>query len=401
LTHSHGGRVHSHLPPGADGAPVTWRNLLALGIAGGLLPCPSALVVLLAAIAKGRVAYGLVLVLAFSIGLAATLTAIGLLFVYAGSFIKRPMRESRLVRILPVASALVIACIGAAICYEAFAQSGIQVSAFASSSSSSIADQSAAHAVAADGTHQEQSLASLGGFALLGLGLVFGLKHATEADHVIAVSTIVSEQRNIFRAALVGGLWGIGHTASLLIVGAVVLVLRVAIPERVASWLEFGIALMIIGLGINVLVRALRRRGDVHVHRHDHDGISHAHIHFHEDDMEHVEPTTTVSHSHIVSRIGLKPLFVGAAHGLAGSAALTLLVLTQIESVALGLLYLAIFGVGSVFGMLLMSSLVGLPFALSARRLSGVSNGLQTAAGALSIAFGLWYAYETGVINIF
>ena len=174
--------------------------------------------------------------------------------------------------------------------------------------------------------------------------------------------------------------------------------MRVAIPEHVASWLEFCVALMIIGLGVNAFVRALRGRLDVHVHKHSHDGVSqHAHIHFHEEGTEHDGPSAP--HSHTVSRIGIKPLLVGAMHGLAGSAALTLQVLTQIESVMLGILYLTIFGIGSIFGMLLMSSLVGLPFALSARRLSGVSYGLQTVAGALSIAFGLWYAYETGVAS--
>jgi hypothetical protein len=86
-------------------------------------------------------------------------------------------------------------------------------------------------------------------------------------------------------------------------------------------------------------------------------------------------------------------------HGLAGSAALTLLVLTQIRSVSLGLLYLSVFGVGSTVGMLLMSGLIGLPFALSAHRISRLNFGLQTIAGALSIAFGLWYAYEAGVAN--
>lgn len=393
FTHSHGGGAeHTHLPPGAGGTPVTWRSLLALGVAGGLLPCPSALVVLLAAISAGRVAYGLALVVAFSVGLAATLTAVGLLFVYAGGFVKKSWRTGHLSRVLPVASALVITCVGAVMCYEALGGLGVQPTALA------FAEQGAAQAAAGSGGSEEQSLASLGAFALLGLGLVFGLKHATEADHVVAVSTIVSEQRNLLRAALVGGLWGVGHTASLLVVGAVVLVMRVAIPELVSGWLEFGIALMIIGLGVSTLVRALRGRADAHLHRHAHDGVGHAHIHFHESDTEHAVSKAS-PHSHAVSRIGLKPLLVGAAHGLAGSAALTLLVLTQVKSAALGLLYLAVFGVGSVLGMLLMSSLVGLPFALGAKRLSGV--GLQVVAGVLSIAFGLWYAYETGFAGIF
>jgi ABC-type nickel/cobalt efflux system permease component RcnA len=242
-------------------------------------------------------------------------------------------------------------------------------------------------------------ISSTGALALLGLGLVFGLKHATEVDHVVAVSAIVSEQRNVLRSAVVGGLWGVGHTASLVFVGAIVLGLRVAIPERVSGWLEFCVALMIVGLGANALVRALRVRRDVHMHRHSHDGLSHVHVHFHERGTRHA--ARPARHTHSVARPGLKPVLVGAMHGLAGSAALTLLVLTQVESAALGLLYLAVFGLGSIFGMLLMSGLIGLPFALSARRVSGVSHWLQTAAGALSVAFGLWYAYATGVANGF
>ena len=105
------------------------------------------------------------------------------------------------------------------------------------------------------------------------------------------------------------------------------------------------------------------------------------------------------SHSHALAKLGLKPLLVGAMHGLAGSAALTLLVLTQIQSVSLGLLYLALFGIGSTLGMLLMSGLIGLPFALSGQRLTSINYGLQSAAGMLSIAFGLWYAYETVIRN--
>jgi ABC-type nickel/cobalt efflux system permease component RcnA len=245
---------------------------------------------------------------------------------------------------------------------------------------------------------EEPALTSLSAFALLGLGLVFGLKHATEADHIVAVSTIVSQQRSLLRSAVVGALWGIGHTASLIVVGIVVLALRVAVPERVAHWLEFSVALMIIVLGISALLRLRSgRRRDVHLHRHKHDGVSHVHLHFHEHGTEHAEPVAV--HSHAVSRIGFKPLVIGAMHGLAGSAALTLLVLTQIQSTALGLLYLAIFGIGSIFGMLLMSGLIGLPFALSARRFNGVHYGLQTVAGALSVAFGLWYAYQTGIAS--
>ncbi len=374
LPHSHGGRIHSHLPPGADGAPVTWRSLLMLGISGGILPCPSALVVLLAAISLQRVGYGLLLVIAFSVGLAGVLTAVGLLFVYAGRLLKSAGGFGRLARVLPVLSALVITCAGVAICYQALGEAGLNISVLPSA---------------------EPSFVSVSALGVLGLGLVYGLKHATEVDHIVAVSAVVSEQRQLARAAIVGGLWGAGHTASLLIAGVFVLALRIAIPELVASWLEFGVALMIIGLGVVAVGRAFRNRADVHIHKHDHGDQHHAHIHFHEADADPTQP-----HSHSVVRIGLKPALVGAMHGLAGSGALTLLVLTQINSSALGLLYLGVFGAGSIVGMLLMSGLVGLPFVLSSRKLSGIHYRVQMIAGAISIAFGIWYAYETGIASL-
>jgi len=239
-----------------------------------------------------------------------------------------------------------------------------------------------------------ENLESLSTLAVLGIGLVFGLKHATEVDHVVAVSTIVSQHKNVLRSAAVGAMWGAGHTASLLVIGALVLLLRVAIPERVSGWLEFGVALMIIGLGISALWRALRRSSEVHVHQHSHDGQSHKHVHFHEKQTRH-KPSSHSAHSHDVSRIGWKPLLIGTMHGLAGSGALTLLVLTQINSPWVGMLYLGIFGVGSIVGMLLMSGLIGLPFALTSRNLTHVHHRLQTVAAILSICFGLWYAYQT------
>ena len=374
--HSHGGRVHSHLPPGSDGSRITWRNLLALGISGGLLPCPSALVVLLGAISLHRVGYGLLLVVAFSIGLAGTLTAVGLAFVYAGRFVKMTGGKlDRLARVVPVFSALVISCVGMVICYQALHQAGITIL------------EKLANATA---------FVSAGAFGILGLGLVYGLKHATEADHIIAVSTIVSEHRKLVRAALVGALWGVGHTASLIIVGVIVLALKVAIPETVAGWLEFAVAIMIVILGLMALRRALKSRSSFHTHRHEHGLLLHSHFHFHEPKVDHANSD---SHSHEVLRLGLKPAIVGAVHGLAGSAALTLLVLTQISSPLLGLLYLVVFGIGSILGMLVMSGLIGLPFVLSSRSVGRVQYQLQLLAGILSIVFGIWYGYETGIAS--
>ena len=382
--HAHGGRVHSHLPPGGDGSPVTWKSLLALGISGGILPCPSALVVLLAAISLHRVGYGLLLVFAFSIGLAGVLTAVGLVFVYAKRLLRSAGALGRLSQVLPVASAFVIMCAGLLICHEALSQAGFNLISAGAAAMARINSAAAA-----------PSFASIGALGLLGLGLVYGLKHATEADHIVAVSAIVSEHKKLARAAIVGALWGAGHTASLVVVGTIVLALKVAIPERVAGWLEFTVALMIIGLGVMAFRRALRGRSDFHVHRHGHGVFSHSHVHFHE--AEAGQAATVEDLSHNVARIGIKPTIVGAVHGLAGSAALTLLVLTQISSPLLGLLYLAVFGVGSILGMLLMSGLVGLPFVLSSRRLGGVHYQLQMLAGALSVLFGVWYAYQTAI----
>ncbi|HZI62522.1 MAG TPA: hypothetical protein VFD62_17540 [Pyrinomonadaceae bacterium] len=231
---------------------------------------------------------------------------------------------------------------------------------------------------------------------VLAVGLVFGLKHATEVDHVVAVSTIVSQQRNVWRSTFVGAMWGAGHTASLLITGAIVLSLRIAIPERVSNWFEFAVALMIIGLGVMALWRSLLNRNDVHVHEHSHDGLSHVHVHFHESRTRHQKART---HSHAVSAVGIKPVLIGAVHGLAGSGALTLLVLTQIQSAWVGFFYLTVFGLGSIVGMILMSGLIGLPFALTAKKVGRVHRHLQTTAAGLSIAFGLWYAYETGAAS--
>ncbi len=398
--HSHGGAMHSHLPPGADGGAVTWRSLLALGISGGLLPCPSALVVLLSSIALHRVGYGLLLVVAFSLGLASALTGIGLAFVLAAGAAQRgaarwgdhpALRKisPRVVRLLPAASAFVVTGLGLALCWQALAQMPFL--------------GSTASAASPDAPR----LASLSALAVVGLGFVLGLKHATEVDHVVAISTIASEERSLARAALVGGLWGVGHTASLVMVGAIVLILRVAIPERVAGWLEFGVALMIITLGVLALSRAWRQSRDVHLHAHEHDGSAHAHLHFHEPEEQHSHSHAAHSHaahshaahSHTIRRLGWKPLLVGMMHGLAGSGALTLLVLAQIPSPIVGLLYLAIFGLGSVVGMMLMSGLIGLPFALGARRSDGFSASLQVLAGAGSIGFGCWYAYQTGITS--
>ena len=238
-------------------------------------------------------------------------------------------------------------------------------------------------------------MSSVGALTILSFGLVLGFKHAIEVDHVVAVSSIVTQHRSVWRAAAVGLLWGLGHTASILVVGVLVLIFKVTIPESVSGWLEFSVALMIILLGSLALFAAMRKRAEVHYHRHIHPGQSHIHVHFHENTFP--ESYAREPHSHHVTRLGLKPFVVGSIHGLAGSAALTLLILPQIESIFLGLSYLLVFGVGSVGGMLLMSMLVGLPFVIASRTLTKTHYALQFAAACASVVFGLWYAYHLSI----
>ena len=226
-------------------------------------------------------------------------------------------------------------------------------------------------------------------FAILGFGFLLGLKHATEADHLAAISTIVSERRSLWSSAFVGGLWGLGHTISLIAAGIFVLLLNFQISETTERRLEMGVGIMLTLLGLNVL-RKLAVGGHLHFHTHEHGGLAHAHPHIHEmTDAEH-------DASHHGLKFSPRALAIGMVHGLAGSAALMLLVIPTIEARAVGLLYVAIFGVGSIGGMMMMSLLVGLPFHLTALRFTRLHQILQTCAGVLSLSLGLWIVYEKG-----
>jgi ABC-type nickel/cobalt efflux system permease component RcnA len=229
--------------------------------------------------------------------------------------------------------------------------------------------------------------------AILGLGFLIGLKHATEADHLAAVSTIVSERRSLWSSAIIGGIWGLGHTIALLIVGVFVLLLNFQVSEQAERMLEFGVGVMLVLLGLNVL-RKIVQGGTLHFHTHEHGERIHAHPHLHEAGRRADAPDT-----HHGLSFSPRALIIGMVHGLAGSAALMLLILPTIESRPLALLYIIVFGIGSIGGMMMMSFLVALPFTLTALRFNRFNYLLQSIAGLISIGLGLYIIYEKGVVE--
>ena len=225
---------------------------------------------------------------------------------------------------------------------------------------------------------------------ILGFGFLIGLKHATEADHLAAVSTIVAERKSLWSSMMIGGFWGLGHTISLFLAGILVLLLNFEISERTERFLEFGVGVMLFLLGLNVL-RKLLQGGKLHFHAHEHGAREHVHPHIHESAIAD-EP-----HSHHGFSFSPRSVVIGMIHGLAGSAALMLLIIPTIESRIVGLLYIIIFGIGSIGGMMLMSFLVGLPFHFTASRYNRFNYLLQSVAGLVSIGLGLYIIYEKGI----
>lgn len=220
-------------------------------------------------------------------------------------------------------------------------------------------------------------------FTVLLIGLVFGLQHAVEADHLAAVTTIVSERKNLFASSLVGGLWGIGHTISLFVVGLLVIFLKISISESVEAKLEAVVGVMLVLLGLNAL-RKLFFSEKIHAHTHEHDGHKHIHIHTHD------EKTNEKWHHNLSPR----SVIIGMVHGLAGSAALMLLVIPTIKSSFLAILYILVFGVGSILGMMLMSFLIGLPFHFTADKLLNLNKIIRFCAGVFSFCLGTSIIYE-------
>ncbi|MCI0865042.1 MAG: urease accessory protein UreH [Chloroflexi bacterium] len=242
----------------------------------------------------------------------------------------------------------------------------------------------------------EEQLAELGLFAALALGIILGIRHSLDPDHVVAVSTIVSEYRNPLRSFWVGISWGLGHTTTLLIIGVVIIALRLTIPDRMALLFEFFVGIMLVALGAQVIYSFRRKK--VHQHAHGHQEAAHEHFHSHAQSPEH-RPEHHEAHGIGKPFLRKKSYLVGTVHGVAGSAALTLLVLASIESPLAGLGYILLFGLGSVLSMGVMTILIGLPFVISAGRLPNLNRAIQFGVGTLSIIFGGFLMYQIGFVD--
>ena len=225
---------------------------------------------------------------------------------------------------------------------------------------------------------------------ILGLGFLLGMQHALEADHVAAVSSIAARRTEVGDIVKHGLTWGLGHTLTLFVFAGAALVLGHAIPEHLAQPIETAVGVMLVGLGAHVLWRLWRDR--VHFHQHSHgDGLVHVHAHSHAGEAI---PHARAPHSH-AHDFRWRTLLVGLMHGMAGSAALLVLTVSQAPSVAAGLGYVALFGVGSMIGMGALSTVIAVPLAVSARWLTWANSGLQGAVGFVTIAIGVRTIVET------
>jgi ABC-type nickel/cobalt efflux system permease component RcnA len=371
--HSHtSGQLHGHwfssrkkdstaTEPTPPGKPISLYQLFALGITGGIIPCPAALVVLLSAFALHRIGLGFFLIIAFSLGLAAVLISFGMLMVYGRRFMARLQVNGPLTtRWLPVASAAFMTVLGAGIAVRAFLTTGIGF--------------------------QNLSKEKLGPFLFIGgVGLLLGMRHSTDPDHVVAVSTIVSKQRSIRQAGLIGSIWGLGHTLTIFAVGSMIILFGVVIPPRLGLSMEFSVALMLILLGVLNLTGVMQRL-TWYLTRNG-------------KPLDKAE--TLIDRS--VGRFGVyqcvRPLVIGIVHGLAGSAAVALLVLSTIHSPAWATIYLLIFGAGTMVGMMCMTAVMAVPLAYAGSRFGSLSRVFSVASGVVSVCFGFFLVYQLGFLG--
>lgn len=382
--HSHTpGSVHSHWmfwkrraaeAPAADmcamesaSRSVSLGQLFTLGITGGIVPCPAALVVLLSAFALHRIALGFLLIVAFSAGLAATLICFGVAMVYARHAMARLRIDGPLTtRWLPAASSAFIAILGLTLTIQAVTGAKINFPAL--------------------------SATNVGPFLfVVGLGLVLGMRHSTDADHVVAISTIVSQRGGVRNAALIGCVWGLGHTLTIFAVGALIILFGVEIPPRIGLSMEFCVALMLVLLGVLNLTGVLGRITAKLTRRP-------------------ADPAPTaeawargIPFLQSFSSLGkfqfMRPLVIGLVHGLAGSAAVALLVLSTIHDPVWATAYLLIFGGGTMLGMMLMTTAISVPLAAAGSRSAKLSRYFGVASGVVSLCFGSFLVYQLGFLG--
>jgi High-affinity nickel-transport protein len=213
-----------------------------------------------------------------------------------------------------------------------------------------------------------------------GLGSLLGMRHALEPDHIAAVSTLIHGERGTLKAAWLGACWGVGHTIALIVAGAVLMALRAEMPARASDAFELMVAVMLVALGVRAVYRAALQGGTGPTHLHHHGGIVHMH-------------PGVPAHVHIGRwTLARRPLLIGAVHGLAGSGALTALVLAALPSTAARVTYMLLFGLGSTLGMSALSGLLGWPIGRLARY-DGLSRGISVAVGCFSTLLGVWWGY--------
>ena len=351
----------------ADEKTVPLKQLLVLGITGGIVPCPAALVVLLSAVSLHRIGLGLFLIVAFSAGLAAVLITIGIAMVKARTLLSGWKTDSPVMKKwLPMASASAMLIAGLAIAAKALPATGLSL-----------------HLSDVTGGH----LAWFVG--IVGLGLFLGMRHSTDPDHVVAVSTIVSRERSVKQGAIIGMMWGFGHTLTIFIVGAAIILFNLTIPPRIGLSMEMAVAGMLIVLGVLNLTGMMKR-------------ITARFQGARADDLEIVGAGGGKQGfaGRMVGKFGyfnlLRPLAIGLVHGLAGSAAVALLVLSRIQNPAWAIAYLVVFGLGTVVGMMLMTTIMAIPIALTG---NSFSKYLTTASGLASVCFGLFLVYHLGFVD--
>jgi Cytochrome C biogenesis protein transmembrane region len=253
--------------------------------------------------------------------------------------------------------------------------------------------------------------------AIILLGFVLGMRHATDPDHVIAVTTIVSRQRSVGGAALIGAFWGVGHTITIMAVGAGIILFNLVIPTHLGLAMELAVGVMLVLLGVlnltGVTTRLTERFTPAvsggHSHPHAHGDYIHSHVHGHEPGRHgHDDDATPLARldrrfGSVSGRFGLyhmlRPLIVGIVHGLAGSAAVALLVLATVHNPSWAIAYLLVFGVGTIAGMMLITAAIAVPYAYTGRRFVRLNGALAAASGLISVGFGVFIAYQIGFVN--